>query len=308
MNLDRQKSAEQALIPWRKWPDGVDSDAARMAELLGRMTLPRELPRDAVQRVAARLDAAARARGRRQAMRTMWLRLAMALLIGLSLTSLAAGLIVRARRDRQAAGSSSGLRHGAQSSTPEPSSRIEPVPVPVAPPAAPSNSQSLGPRSAQSPEAHRARHPVAKAEAPDATSSQQLHDELEELHQALQQLRVEHDPNTALATLSRYHRRHPEGILASEAALDEVEGNLALGRDTQALKTLDEMQSHGFSGVPRASEVKVLYGELLAKNGRCDEAILQLNQVLSSHPSEVLRTRAVEQLAHCSGSAFQHER
>ncbi len=269
------------------------------------MSLPQELSLEAVQRVATRLDGAARTRNRKLTIRRLWVRLAVVLLLGLSLTSLAAGLVVRTTlvhggRDIPT------VMHTRTLRPPAPSASVESPPFPLLPPPGPSEQtlpSKATPESSvshpmQSPGGYRIPRSLPKSHEP-SDSSAQLHGELEDLNQALVQLRLEHDPSTALATLSRYRHRYPEGLLASEAALDEVESNLALGRESQALSILDAMHAHGFSGVPRVAEVRVLYGELLVKDGRCGEAVPELDLVVNSHPSTVLRNRAIRQLAAC---------
>ena len=276
-----------------------------MAELVGRMSLPQELSLEAVQRVATRLDGAARTRNRKLTIRRLWVRLAVVLLLGLSLTSLAAGLVCTNDTGSWRPRYSNGHAHE-DTAPPCAVGQRGVSPFPLLPPPGPSEQtlpSKATPESSvshpmQSPGGYRIPRSLPKSHEPSDLSAQ-LHGELEDLNQALVQLRLEHDPSTALATLSRYRHRYPEGLLASEAALDEVESNLALGRESQALSILDAMHAHGFAGVPRVAEVRVLYGELLVKDGRCGEAVPELDLVVNSHPSTVLRNRAIRQLAAC---------
>ena len=113
---------------------------------------------------------------------------------------------------------------------------------------------------------------------------------------ALHQLRVEHDPGGALATLRIYHLQHPHGALSEEVRLLEVDANLAVGRRAEALELLTQTPGSG----PRANELSLLHAELLAEDGRCPEALPLFDRSLpSSNSTPSLQERALIGRASC---------
>ncbi len=102
---------------------------------------------------------------------------------------------------------------------------------------------------------------VAAGPAPGLLEETQL------LGEALRQLRVAHQPSVALQTLEGYRARFPQGELRAEVTLARVDALLQLGRESEALGELAEVKG------PRAAEAQLLRAELLAKAGRCREAL-----------------------------------
>lgn len=86
---------------------------------------------------------------------------------------------------------------------------------------------------------------------------------------ALARLRASHDPEGSLALLADHDRRFPDGALAAEARVARIEAWLALGRRTEALKVLDDLDLVRF---PHGAEFAVTRAELRAGAGRCREA------------------------------------
>jgi TolA-binding protein len=87
---------------------------------------------------------------------------------------------------------------------------------------------------------------------------------------ALARLRAGEDPEGALSLLAEHRRRFPEGALAPEARLAEVEALLALGRRREALRRLDHLT---LSRMPRGDALSVVRAELRAGADRCADAI-----------------------------------
>jgi hypothetical protein len=89
---------------------------------------------------------------------------------------------------------------------------------------------------------------------------------------SLRQLRKDHAPRLALATLDQYAAAFPHGTLAEEARSIRIEALMALGDHAGALATLDA----GAVG----PELAVLRGELRLEAGRLDAAASDFTAVL----------------------------
>ncbi len=115
---------------------------------------------------------------------------------------------------------------------------------------------------------------------------------------AARQLYADHDPGAALGTLEPYLYLHPEGSLRSDMVVAAVQANLLLDRTPEALGLLDGMATQNFEGLPRASELRLLRAELLARSGRCGEARPVFEDFLGA-PEAQQRERALYGRAAC---------
>jgi hypothetical protein len=99
------------------------------------------------------------------------------------------------------------------------------------------------------------------------------------LRQALAALRHDHDGRRALALLDDYDRRFRQGVLALEANSARAQALLQLGDKARALEILDHLPlwHEGYTG-----ELRVIRGELRSLSGRCREALLDFDPVLSA--------------------------
>lgn len=95
---------------------------------------------------------------------------------------------------------------------------------------------------------------------------------------ALAKLRQERDPHAALALLSEYAERFPNGVLAREAKLVRLDAYLLLDRKTEALELLSAVKL-GTTG--RDAELRVIRAELRGLSG-CGEALADFTQILGS--------------------------
>jgi tetratricopeptide (TPR) repeat protein len=128
------------------------------------------------------------------------------------------------------------------------------------------------------------------------------------LAQALSQLRQRNDPRAALATLERYSREFPHGVLESEALRTRAEAIIQLDDRKAALALLD-----GQLALPDALGVDLLLtrAELRAAAGRFREALADFTQVLelANHLlGEGGDERALYGRAVCLGHLSQDER
>jgi hypothetical protein len=118
------------------------------------------------------------------------------------------------------------------------------------------------------------------------------------LAQALRQIRQQHDPAAALATLDRLERRFPGGVLADEARATRIEAAVA-AKDLRTATRLVEGAAipAGRSGVA----ILVMRGELRAQAGRCGEAVTDFTRVLAQAglPGGELAARALYGRAVC---------
>jgi tetratricopeptide (TPR) repeat protein len=99
------------------------------------------------------------------------------------------------------------------------------------------------------------------------------------LRQALSALRRDHDAKRALALLDDYDRHFGQGALALEATSARAQALLQLGDNVHALELLDRLplRQEGHTG-----ELRVIRGELRSLSGRCPDALLDFDAVLSA--------------------------
>ena len=99
------------------------------------------------------------------------------------------------------------------------------------------------------------------------------------LRQALSALRRDHDAKRALALLDDYDRHFGQGALALEATSARAQALLQLGDNIHALEILDRMPLRQEG---RTGELRVIRGELRSLSGRCQDALLDFDAVLSA--------------------------
>jgi tetratricopeptide (TPR) repeat protein len=104
------------------------------------------------------------------------------------------------------------------------------------------------------------------------------------------------DARGALERLDEYQDRYPAGQFAPEAALVRIDALRALGRSKEALAFLRTLS---LAQLPRSAELQVIRGELAAREGRCEEALADLDQVLRHDAGERLGARALYARASC---------
>jgi hypothetical protein len=164
--------------------------------------------------------------------------------------------------------------------------------APIAPPSPPVTPPPVpGPSPAPAAEpAHRSRRQVA-APPPVETEARLL-------ALALGQIRQQHDPAAALATLDRLERRFPGGVLADEVRATHIEAAVA-AKDLRTATRLVEGAAipAGRSGLA----ILVMRGELRAQAARCDEAVADFTQALAqgAMAADELSARALYGRAVC---------
>lgn len=105
------------------------------------------------------------------------------------------------------------------------------------------------------------------------------------------ELQGQGNTSDALAALEEYRSRFPAGALSQEAGRVRLEALIALGHDEEALRVASELEGRG-------AELRVVRGELLAKVGRCREALPVLGPLLDSTSLDT-RERALFAHAGC---------
>lgn len=116
------------------------------------------------------------------------------------------------------------------------------------------------------------------------------------LAQALSLLRQGKDPRAALATLDRYGRLFPHGVLENEALRTRVEATMALPDARAALALLDGRES--FRGALGA-DLMIARAELRTNTGRCADALGDFAQLLAAAPARDIEERALFGEAVC---------
>jgi hypothetical protein len=102
------------------------------------------------------------------------------------------------------------------------------------------------------------------------------------LARALAQLRQQHDPRAALATLDRLAQTFPSGVLAPEALATRIEAALAMNDLATATKLVETAAPPpGRAG----AALLVVRAELRARAGRCDAAARDFALVLDGTPA-----------------------
>jgi hypothetical protein len=138
--------------------------------------------------------------------------------------------------------------------------------------------------------------PVAPALAAAPPPEGALSVEARSLADALARWRRDGKAEHALALLAEHDRRFPRGALGIEAKVARAEILLGLSRKPQALAVLDSLT---LGSLPRARELATLRGELRAQAGRCSDARVDLERVLSITKDDELGKRAARALAIC---------
>jgi tetratricopeptide (TPR) repeat protein len=271
-----------------RWSERAATPAeARAASALAGLRAEPDLDAVALQRLHHRIAAAVRPR-RRRAWR--WQPAVVALLV-LGVAGIAAATIgvVVSRR-------SPVVITPLSSAPPQKSKRAKrrgPLIVaqgdaaPVGPPAPPAVEPARPVVEAPKPAAPRA-VPPAPAKAGDG-------EEVRLFSEAMRAWRSG-DARGALVRIEDYEDLYPEGHFAPEAILVKVDALQALGRSNEALSFL---RYQSLAKLPRSTELEVIRAELSAKAGRCDEALIDLDQVLRRDPGDRLGARALYARASC---------
>jgi len=123
-----------------------------------------------------------------------------------------------------------------------------------------------------------------------ATSESVLAAEARLLATALRQLRQDHDPRKAIATLDALAAQFPHGLLGAEAQTTRIEALLALGDKQRALALLD--------GAIVKSDLAVTRGELRLEARRYEDAKRDFDSALIGANDE-LEQRALFGRAAC---------
>jgi hypothetical protein len=175
------------------------------------------------------------------------------------------------------------------------------APVPTTPVPAAMAGPVLVPAAAASQMA--VNHSASRRRAPQIAAIAARDDaEAKVMESAARQLYADHDPTAALATLEPYLYLHPEGSLRPEMVVAAVQANLLLERTPEALGLLEGMAAEDFKGIPRASELRLLRAELLARDHRCREAAPVFEQMLGATEVQQ-RERALYGRAVCRAQA-----
>ena len=242
------------------------SPSDHLDELVSRLSAPAPLRRDQIERIRAAIDAPPRRR-----------RIPRLVIVGtasLVLCSFAAAAVYTVASAREPEPAATPMRV----ETPPPVPAIAPrepatPPVPVVPAPAPPRAPVANRRHVRPP-APAAIAPIPAIEAPPPAPVPQAVDAAPDdaalaaesllIATSLRQLRKDHAPKAALATLDRYADEFPRGTLLQEARTTRVETLLALGDRRAALDLLDTMIV--------GTELAVLRGELRLAAGRIDAA------------------------------------
>jgi outer membrane protein assembly factor BamD (BamD/ComL family) len=107
---------------------------------------------------------------------------------------------------------------------------------------------------------------------------------------AVRALRAQRDAVSALVALDAYRNRYPQGRMSVEAAVLRVDALTALHRQTEALRSLDELD---LTRVPGGLERRLQRGELRLAGGRFREALADFDGVLAQAREQELIERAL---------------
>jgi tetratricopeptide (TPR) repeat protein len=132
--------------------------------------------------------------------------------------------------------------------------------------------------------------PTAPSPAPEPASPSGASAEAVILRAALTALHRNDDPAAALALLDQYDARFPEGTLRGEATLARARSLRELGRDDELLRLLERMS---FADVPRATELRVLRGELRLTRRRFADALADFEAGLVAGAPDPIVERAL---------------
>ena len=127
----------------------------------------------------------------------------------------------------------------------------------------------------------------SRSAAADPTPGAAAPGESDLLARAFQALRVDHNPQQALAALDEHQRRFPAGALRGEACLARLEALLASGRKADALALIASSEA---GGIAITRDMRLARAELLAESDRCGEAMADFDELLGpvspSRPNE----------------------
>lgn len=107
---------------------------------------------------------------------------------------------------------------------------------------------------------------------------------------AVRALRAQRDAASALVALDVYRNRYPRGRMSVEAAVLRVDALTALHRQTEALRSLDELD---LTRMPGGLERRLQRGELRLASGRFHEALADFDGVLAQAREQELIQRAL---------------
>jgi tetratricopeptide (TPR) repeat protein len=113
---------------------------------------------------------------------------------------------------------------------------------------------------------------------------------------AVRALRAKRDAASALAALDAYQARYPQGRMSIEASVLRVDALTALGRQSEALRYLDELD---LGRMPGGLERRLQRGELRAASGRVREAVADFDSVLAQTREADSIERALAGRAKC---------
>lgn len=267
---------------WSQLPAEGASPEAKAARLVQNLPQPARLSAEALARIEAGIEARLAPRPGHM---PRWVK---AVVAGVVLAGAPALMVAVMRWTRPEAG------------VPPPA--VAPAPVAAPPPAAappapaPLEIALPAPGLAPAPSAVRSARPPAPAPAEPESA---LAAESRLLSEALQRLRQQRDPQGALGTLDAYDGRFPAGQLRSEARVARIEALLALGRRGEALSVLEQLSSAELDALPRATELRVLQGELLGEAGRCPEALTMFDRSTAQAGRSPLQERILLGRAAC---------
>ena len=149
-----------------------------------------------------------------------------------------------------------------------------PAPLPVAPTLAPAPAVTAP--------------PPALPEKPVVDQGNLTEERL--LATAVRALRAQRDAASALLALDAYRSRYPQGRMSVEAAVLRVDALTALHRQTEALRSLDELD---LTRMPGGLERRLQRGELRLASGRFHEALADFDGVLAQAREQELIQRAL---------------
>jgi len=129
------------------------------------------------------------------------------------------------------------------------------------------------------------RPPEKTVAAPENLSEERL------LAAAVRALRAKQDADSALVALDAYRSRYPQGRLFVEAGVLRVDALIALHREAEGLRALDELD---LSRMPGGLERRLQRGELRATSGRIREALADFDGVLAQAREPDLLQRALQ--------------
>jgi hypothetical protein len=84
--------------------------------------------------------------------------------------------------------------------------------------------------------------------------------------------------------------------------LIEVQADLALGLDAQALRQLEALALDDFQDISRPDEARLLRAELLARRSECGRAVYDFDRLLSAPLEAAIEQRALYGRAVCRGA------